>query len=310
MLSNILVIILNIFIAKIQAWPPLPGKTVGDIFVHDPSMIKKGNEYFVFSTHNNIEIRKSKDRVNFEKIGSAVPWMRSTDVWAPDVYFNGNEYWLYYSTSTFGTQNSCIYMATSKNLISWSNKGKIICSRKGSEYNAIDPNIVKDLNGELWLNFGSFYGGIYIVELTSTGKIKSGSIPKLLARRSIPDAMEGPFIYVHNKMYYLFMSWGNCCVSKDNIKEKSKEPYHIKVCRSKSITGPYTEPSGKKCTDGGGLEILKGQKGIWGVGGQGVYKDGDKDVLYYHYYDANDNYSSKLGINYLTWDNNGWPIAY
>lgn len=102
MLSNILVIILNIFIAKIQAWPPLPGKTVGDIFVHDPSMIKKGNEY-----------------------------------------------WLYYSTSTFGTQNSCIYMATSKNLISWSNKGKIICSRKGSEYNAIDPNIVKDLNGEL-----------------------------------------------------------------------------------------------------------------------------------------------------------------
>ncbi|KAG0734812.1 hypothetical protein G6F57_008803 [Rhizopus arrhizus] len=312
MKQSLLTLALGVFIANVYAWPPKPGAVKGDILVHDPAMIKRGSNYYVFGTHNDVSITKSSDRVNFKNAGSAVPWMGSTDVWAPDVSVHGNEYWLYYSTSTFGSQKSCIYMATSKTLESgsWTNKGQVICSKTGSPYNAIDPNLVKDLKGGLWLSFGSFYGGIYIVELDSTGKVKSGASPKLIAQRSAPDAMEGPFIYTHNNMYYLFTSWGNCCVNSGNVKEKSSEPYHIRVCRSKSITGPYTDAGGVKCTSGGGLELLKGQSGIWGVGGQGVFRDGNNDVLYYHYYDSKDNYASKLGINYLTWDSNGWPIAY
>lgn len=307
---NIIVFTLIIFIIKVCAWPPFPGKTTGDNVVHDPAMIRKGNEYYIFSTHNNIEIRTSTDRVKFKKIGSAIPWVGSNDVWAPDVSFHNSEYWLLYATSKFGTQDSCIYLATSSTMLpgTWKDKGKVICSKKGDEYNAIDPNIIKDISGNLWLTFGSWYGGIYIVGIDKN--VKTKDTPKLIARR--PDGgnpLEGPNIYVHNKKYYLFMSTGNCCVDSKGIVGNPHEPYHITVCRSNLITGPYLDASGKSCTQGGRLEFLTGQKGIWGVGGQGVLKD-DKDIVYYHYYDSNDKYVSKLGINYITWDKNDWPIAY
>ncbi|CAO3669395.1 unnamed protein product [Rhizopus stolonifer] len=313
MKSGLLLLLLPLFATNsLGAWPPKPGAVKGDILVHDPAMIKKGSTYYLFGTHDDVSIKKSSDRVTFKSSGSATPWMGSTDVWAPDISQHGSQYWLYYSTSTFGTQESCIYMATSNTLESgsYTSKGKVICSKAGSAYNAIDPNLVKGLDGNLYLSFGSFYGGLYIVKLDSTGKVPSGQSPKLIARRSSPDAMEGPFIYPKNKYYYLFMSWGNCCVTSANVKAKSSEPYHIKACRSKNIYGPYVDAAGTACTNGGGLEILKGQSGIWGVGGQGIFKDGNDDVLYYHYYDSKDNYAAKLGVNLLTWDSNGWPIAY
>ncbi|RCH78784.1 hypothetical protein CU098_005661 [Rhizopus stolonifer] len=313
MKKAIFALFLQLFVVKsYAAWPPLPGPVKGDILVHDPAMIKKGNTYYVFGTHNDVAIAKSTDRVNFKSAGSAVPYMGSTDVWAPDISQHGSQYWLYYSTSTFGSQESCISMAVSNTLEAGSfvNKGKVICSKKGDPYNAIDPNYIQDASGKHWLSFGSFYGGIYIVQLDSTGKVPSGAKPTLIARRSSPDAMEGPFIYLHNNKYYLFTSRGNCCVTSSNVRQKSSEPYHISACRASKITGPYVDAGGKACTNGGGLEILKGQSGIWGVGGQGIFRDGDKDVLYYHYYDSKDNYSAKLGINYLSWDKNDWPIAY
>ncbi|OBZ81660.1 Intracellular endo-alpha-(1-_5)-L-arabinanase [Choanephora cucurbitarum] len=308
-----LALLLQLFVTQISAaWPPAPGPVKGDIYVHDPAMIKRGSNYYLFGTHDDVNIKKSSDRTNFKSVGAAVPWMGKTDVWAPDVSEHNGQYWLYYSTSTFGTQNSCIYMATSSTLEpgSYSNKGQVICSKKGDPYNAIDPNFVRDVKGNNWLSFGSFYGGIYVVQLDGTGKVKSGAKPTLIAKRAFPDAMEGPFIYVKNNMYYLFTSWGNCCVDPTNVKEKSSEPYHIKVCRAKSITGPYVDAAGAACTNGGGLEVLKGQSGIWGVGGQGVMKDGNQDVLYYHYYDSKSNYAAKLGVNLLKWDSNGWPVAY
>ncbi|KAI9282366.1 glycosyl hydrolase [Sporodiniella umbellata] len=308
-----LLLVLNVLVSgSSAAWPPRPGVVKGDILVHDPAMIKRGNTYYLFGTHDSVSIKKSTDRINFKNSGSATPWMGSKDVWAPDVSQHGNQYLLYYSTSTFGTQESCIYMATSNTLESGSftDKGKVICSTAGSAYNAIDPNLVKGFDGNLYLSFGSFYGGLYVVQLDATGKVLTTKNPKLIARRSSPDAMEGPFIYTKNNYYYLFMSWGNCCVTSSNLSSKNNEPYHIKVCKSKSIYGPYVDAAGTSCTNGGGLEILKGQSGIWGVGGQGILKDRDGDVLYYHYYDSKDNYNAKLGVNLLTWDKNGWPIAY
>ncbi|KAI8380109.1 glycosyl hydrolase [Blakeslea trispora] len=308
-----LALILQLFVTQIYAaWPPGPGAVKGDIIVHDPAMIKRGDTYYVFGTHDAVSIKKSTDRTNFKHVGSAIPFVGGADVWAPDVSEHNGQYWLYYAKSSFGSQDSCIYLATSPTLEvgSYTDKGSVICSKRGDPYNAIDPNFVRDLQGNNWLSFGSFFGGIYIVQLDGNGKVKAGAKPNLIAKRSGTNAIEGPFIYVHNNKYYLFTSWGNCCVDPSNVKKKSNAPYNIRACRSNSITGPYVDAAGVSCTNGGGLEILKGQTGIWGVGGQGVFRDGDKDILYYHYYDSNANYAAKLGINYMKWDQNDWPVAY
>src|SRR5258708_6724112 len=100
---------------------PNPGTVTGDVRVHDPSMIRAANgTYYLFSTHNGIEIRSSADRVAFTLAGSVLPsgatWASAYgnihDPWAPDVSYHNGTYWLYYSVSSFGSNHSAIGLAT------------------------------------------------------------------------------------------------------------------------------------------------------------------------------------------------------
>lgn len=50
---------------------PNPGTVAGDVSVHDPSMVRAANgTYYLFSTHQGIEIRTSTDRIHFSRDGS------------------------------------------------------------------------------------------------------------------------------------------------------------------------------------------------------------------------------------------------
>ncbi len=78
--------------------------------------------------------------------------------WAPDVqYFNG-KYWLYYAVSSFGKNTSAIGLASSTSLSSgnWKDEGLVIRSTSADNYNAIDPELTIDKDGNPWLAFGSF----------------------------------------------------------------------------------------------------------------------------------------------------------
>lgn len=92
---------------------PNPGSVSGDVSVHDPSMVRAANgTYYLFSTHQGIEIRTSTDRIHFTRDGSVFPsgvsWASAygtiTDPWAPDVSFHNGSYWLYYAVSSFGSK--------------------------------------------------------------------------------------------------------------------------------------------------------------------------------------------------------------
>ena len=59
---------------------PAPSALKGDFRVHDPSMIRQGGTYYVFSTgeeyglnQGNIQIRKSTDLVTWELVGTVFP---------------------------------------------------------------------------------------------------------------------------------------------------------------------------------------------------------------------------------------------
>ena len=291
--------------------------------VHDPSVIRRGDTYTLFSTGRGVPIKKSGDLIRWEDAGRVFPeaegmpeWAAreipgAQTLWAPDISLFAGEYHLYYSVSTFGSQRSCIGLATNKTLDAaskdyrWLDRGKVIDSRPGrDDFNAIDPNVALDDQGTPWLAFGSFWGGIKMVRLdprTGLRAAEGGDI-RPLASRPPPDAIEAPFIVRKGDFYYLFVSFDYCC-------RGAKSDYNIVVGRSKEIAGPYADRDGKPMTEGGGTPVLAGYGRVRGPGHNAVLLRAEGDILVHHYYDADEAGAVKLQVRSLRWAKDGWPIA-
>src|SRR5512145_1873173 len=86
------------------------------ISVHDPVMMRHENKFYLFSTGFGIACWSSSDMVNWKKeksvFQSAPPWAVEAipglkgHIWAPDISFHNNRYYLYYSVSAFGKNTS------------------------------------------------------------------------------------------------------------------------------------------------------------------------------------------------------------
>lgn len=292
---------------------PSPGTVTGDTSVHDPSMVRAADgTYYLFSTHQGIEIRTSANRVSFTRDGSVLPggatWASAygndTDIWAPDVSYHNGTYWLYYAVSSFGSNHSAIGLATSSTAKpgSWTDRGLVYASQTTSNFNAIDPGLLVDTSGRWWLSMGSFWSGIKMIQLNpATGKqLASNTTLYSIAERPSPDAEEASYIYAHGGYYYLFVSFDYCC-------RGTSSTYRIMVGRSASPTGPYVDESGTAMMSGGGTQILATHGNVIGPGGQSVMHDTDGDLLVYHYYSASLNGTPELGLNLLDWASSGWP---
>jgi arabinan endo-1,5-alpha-L-arabinosidase len=206
-------------------------------------------------------------------------------VQAPAVHQVGSTYILYYTVSTFGSQNSAIGYATSSTMEvnSWIDRGSTgISSSAGKPYNAIDANLIQ-AGSSYYMNFGSFWGDIYQVAMNSAATAASGSSRQIAYNSTGSHALEGAFMYYRSGYYYLFFSSGVCCGYNTNKPAKGEE-YKIYVCRSASVTGPFVDKSGKSCTANGGTIVLESHGYVYGPGGQGILADPTYGtVLYYHY---------------------------
>lgn len=287
-----------------------PGAVSGSgIYVHDPMMLKTtAGVYWLYGTHNTLAT--STNRASFTSDGSALSpipsWVSSynssKDLWAPDVVYYNSKYWQFYSASSSGSEVSAIGLATasSPNSTSWADQGTVVTSTTSSGYNAIDPAPAQDTGGNWWLAFGSWFDGIYMVELNSSTMKKSSSNTTVyhLAERS--NGLEGASVYYYNGYYYLFASIDSCC-------DGTSSTYREIVGRSSSISGPYLDRGGLNMLSGGGTILMSTHSNIIGPGGASVYTDSDGPVIVYHYYDGNNSGTPTLGINLLGWTSDGWP---
>jgi arabinan endo-1,5-alpha-L-arabinosidase len=76
------------------------------------------------------------------------------------------------------------------------------------------------------------------------------------------------------------------------------------VGRSKKVTGPYVDRDGRKLLEGGGTTVLTTEGNRVGPGGQSA----SDDIIAYHYYDKAANGATKLGLQPIVWDDDGWPL--
>jgi len=292
---------------------PNPGKVTGSTNVHDPSICKDNSgKYWLFSTAVGIEIRTSTDRTAWALAGTV--WAPGQDtwtntytltsngnVWAPDCQYINGQFYLYYAASSFGSQNSGIFLAKSTTGLpgSWVNEGLITSTSSANNYNAIDPNLYVDSSGGWHLTLGSFWTGIKQMSVSpSTGKPSSTAVTALAQRTADGGAIEAGYIFNTGGFYYLFTSWDLCC-------QGTSSTYNIRVVRSSSVSGPFVDQSGVAATSGGGTLVLGTHGSIVGPGGQSVFLDNDGPVLVYHYYTSA---GSFLGINLLDFSS-GWPVV-
>lgn len=312
---------------------PLQGDIQG---IHDPSIIKDGDTWYVFSTRTGdagegeLPIHCSTDLHHWTACGSAfktIPdWIKqespaTKELWAPDIsYFNGL-YHLYYAFSAFGVNTSGIALLTNKTLnpkspdFHWDDQGLVLRSLKTDDFNAIDPNLILDAEGRAWLSFGSFWTGIKMRRIDlKTGKLSSED-SKLysLASRKRPanpeppkpglpadwQAIEAPFMVNHDGHYYLFVSYDLCCRGTNST-------YKIAAGRSDHVTGPYMDESGVPMAQGGGTVILSGNSKWFGPGGESLLMHpGDGGIMVFHAYDGVTGKPS-LQISTIDWSS-GWP---
>lgn len=188
--------------------------------------------------------------------------------WAPDVIKASNgKYWFYYNhcaqsetTPAGGCWNrSYLGLAESDSVTGpYVNKGILLRSgyRNAGEFTtypldngqatynpAVDPNVIDphafyDKAGKLWLVYGSYSGGIFIIELdAATGKAKAGQgYGKHLAGGGFA-AIEGTWITYspETDYYYMFNSIAGFAAN---------DGYNIRVSRSKTPNGTYVDAAG------------------------------------------------------------------
>jgi arabinan endo-1,5-alpha-L-arabinosidase len=252
----------------------------------DPSIIKAEDGYFyAYGTEDAwgeesqtklVPIVRSSNLLDWEYIGEAFEkkpnWKGSGNIWAPDITYFHDKYYLFYSLSIWGDSDPGIGVAISEDPEGpFDDKGKVFTSEEIGVANSIDPYFMIN-NEKPYLVWGSFHG-IYGIELSNDGLATNGEKFKLAG-----NSYEAPYISEKDGYYYFFGSRGSCC-------DGANSTYNIAVGRSEKFEGPYIDQEGiPLLNDGGNLILESNPKGSFvGPGHNAIISDDNHtDWLIYH----------------------------
>jgi len=313
-----------VLIAALACWTALARATTdaepltGVTEIHDPSSIVTcGERYWVFGTGRGIISRHSTNLVEWHAgppvftnsptwASDWVPGHRGR-FWAPDIIRVRDRYLLYYSVSTWGSRQSGIGLVSTRSLdpqspdYRWEDHGSVIKTTTNNAFNAIDPSMMLDRDGKLWLAFGSYWSGIKLIELSpETGlRIATNSPVHALAWH---ESIEAAGLLRHGADYFMFVNWGQCCRGTNST-------YEIRVGRSTSVTGPYVDKNGADLLKGGGSAFLSVSGDYFGPGHAAFLERAGSTWLSYHYYNPARQGRGTLDLLPLRWDAQGWPVV-
>jgi len=299
--------------------------------IHDPSIVKFGDTYVMVGTSGNefCPLSTSHDMLSWARKGPILSdppeWLAKANpghrsIWAPFPLKLGNALRMYYCASErFGHNTSWIGMAECQNFDpqnpsrGWVDKGLLLSSKDGvTSFNAIDPDVCAGPDGRHWMVYGSYWSGIYEVELDpESGLVKNPEKAPLHVASNTSERgnpLEAPALIFHDGYYYLFTTYG---LAAQGIRST----YRTMVGRSKTPDGPFLGYDGTPMTEGGHAVMIKGSfpmfapgGGNWFIGPEGKW------WMAYHYYDGRKNWhgdvwgAPTLQIREVVWGADGWPL--
>lgn len=237
--------------------------------VHDPSVIRVEDNFYVFGSH--LAAAKSPDLMKWQLIAAGVnnanplftnvltelsetlAWAQSDTLWAPDVVrLADGRFYMYYNACKGDSPRSALGIAVANKVEGpYVNQGIILksgmwglASEDGTIYdarkhpNTVDPNVFFDASGKLWMVYGSYSGGIFVMQMDpQTGRPlpNQGYGKRILGGNH--SRIEAAYVLYspQTAYYYLFTSFGGLDAAGG---------YNIRVARSSSPNGPFYDAQG------------------------------------------------------------------
>lgn len=274
-------------------------------------------------------VYRSPDLVHWDFVGDAFDARPATagkeaGLWAPEpVYFNG-QYYLYFTITDVadalspepGCKNdSAIGVATSASPAGpWKASPDLVVAprraAKGCEFHwTFDPEVVVTGEGDKFLYYGSYGGGIFVQRLTEDGMGTAGEPVRVGAA----GRYEGAEVVRHGDAWYLFASATNCC-------NGPLTGYAVFVGRATRPEGPFLDRLGNDMAHPrvGGTPLLVQNGNRWvGSGHNTVFQDeaGQWWTIYHAvdrhqpYFSVKDRLTRRLALlDRIDWID-GWPVA-
>ncbi|WP_198673698.1 RICIN domain-containing protein [Algibacillus agarilyticus] len=327
-----------------------------DISVHDPSIYQTSvngqTTYYIFGSF--AAAAKSTDLMNWTSVADGVnnnnplfgynisnelaegfAWTGEQSLWAADVVqLNNGQYAYYYNQSLMAAPRGYTGIATSHSIEGpYYNQGLLLKSgmwgeeseNAGEIYdptihpNAVDPHTFYDKEGKLWLVYGSYSGGIFILEVDpGTGKPYAGQGYGQHLQGGDHSHIEGAFVMHQpdSPYYYMFVSYGGLAADGG---------YNVRVSRATSPKGPYYDAQGNNMANVrgdrnaiapygvklmGGFE-LAGQYGYLSPGHQSAVHNAatGQSFLVFHTRFPNSGEYHSVRVHEMFLNDDGWPVV-
>lgn len=246
-----------------------------DVSVHDPSVIAVDGGYYIFGSH--LAAARTTDLAHWQSVADGVDssnplfenvieelhdifvWSGAYDLWANEVIqLEDGRFYMYPNLSRLDSPRASLGLAVAEDIEGpYAFQGIFLQSGMWDEIsedgvnvydpkihpNTVDPAAFYDHEGTLWLVYGSYSGGIFILELDPASGFPlpgQGYGKHLMGGNH--SRIEGPYILYspHTEYYYLFVTFGGLDAAGG---------YNVRVARSRQPDGPYYDALGNDMGD-------------------------------------------------------------
>ena len=337
--------------------------------------VKKGGEEYDFAF----------DAIKWSALGGAqgqAKYNVTGNQWAPDVIYNkAMQKWCMYLSINGDNWYSSIIMLTADNIEGpYRYQAPVVISgfKNGTEYkdtdlevvlgsldalpdryktgskwgerwpNNIDPCVFYDEEGKLWMSYGSWSGGIWMLELDEetglrdydveyelTGKGNGITVDPYFGKKIAGGyyvSGEASYIEHIGDYYFLFMSYGGLAAG-GKANDYNNGGYQMRVFRSENPDGPYKDMNGTDAVynsyqlnfgpdanSNRGINIFGAYtdwgnqaKGNLGERSQGhnsiIAAEDGRTYLVYHTRFQNRNEEHQVRVHQVFLSKNGWLVA-
>lgn len=263
----------------------------------DPDVCRVGDDYYMTSSSFNcipgLQILHSRDLVNWQIVGAALPWgnfprekyqtvQHGCGVWAPSIRHHDGLFYIFWGDPDLG-----IFMTSTADVRgSWSEPTLV---KEGKGY--IDPTPLWDDDGRVYLahgiagSRGELKSVLFVCELSADASRAITESRIVFDGHADHPTIEGPKFYKRNGYYYIFAPAGGVPTGWQT------------VLRSTSPYGPYDER----------IVMAQGNTAINGPHQGGWVDTPSGEDWFIHFQDVGA-YGRLVHLQPMTWSADGWPV--